>query len=112
VNEDQTKATDFVAAWIASHRHEIGGTDLRFIRQEQHGRTLCAEFETVQHLLQVCAWDHAYCLDILALNKATGADAYIVAGECDGISGLTERLDGFLQWLNVNEPNRNEYFQL
>ncbi len=38
VNEDQTKATDFVAAWIASHRHEIGGTDLRFIRQAWFGK--------------------------------------------------------------------------
>jgi hypothetical protein len=99
-------ATDYVAKWIASHRDEIGGTDIRFIRQEKYGRTLCAEFETPKYLLQLCAWDHAHCLDILALEKENGGNAYIVAGECDGVTGLSERLETFLHWLNVNEPNR------
>jgi hypothetical protein len=41
------------------------------------------------------------------LNKATGETDYIVCGDCDGVAGLTRRLDTFLHWLNVNEPNRN-----
>lgn len=84
---EPTKATDYVAAWVEAHREEIGGTERRLIRQEEHGRTFCAEFETAGHLLQFCAWDHAYCLDILALNMEIGVDDYSVAGECDGISG-------------------------
>lgn len=107
MNEGRTKATDYVAEWITAHRDEIGGNEVKFARQEKYGRTLCAEFDTADHLIQFCAWDNASCLDILALNKTTGADAYIVAGECDGVVGLRQRLDAFLHWLNVNEPDRN-----
>jgi hypothetical protein len=107
VNEETPKATDYVAEWITSHRHEIGGTQLRLIKSEEHGRTFSAEFETPTYLLQFLAWDHAYCLDLLALNKGTGRDDYIVAGECDGVADFSARLEAFLQWINVNEPNRN-----
>ena len=107
MNKKPDKATDYVAAWIISHRNDIGGTQLRLIQQDEYGRTFCAEFETPRYFIQFCAWDHAVCLDILVLNKETGGDDYIVAGECNGISGLAERLDAFLHWLNVNAPNQN-----
>ncbi len=107
MNEELPKATDWVAAWIIAHRDEIGGAEVKFVRQDEYGRTLCAEFDTPEHLIQFCAWDHASCLDILAFNRATKAEAYIVAGGCDGVVGVTQRLDAFMHWLNVNEPNRN-----
>ena len=107
MNEDQTKATDFVAAWLTANRGELGGTDHTSKWSEEYSRSFCAEFETPKYLIQLCAWDHACCLDIQALNKATGSDDYIVAGDCDGVTGLSARLNTFLQWLNANEPNRN-----
>ena len=107
MNEEPTKATDYVASWITTHRNEIGGTQLKLFRQAQYGQTLCAEFETAKFLIQFCAWDHADCLDILALDKETGGDAYVMAGDCDGVTGLLDRLETFLHWLNVNEPIRN-----
>ena len=107
MNEDQTKPSDYVAAWITAHRNELGGTQQKFAWREAYSRMFCAEFETPEHLIQFCAWDNACCLDILTLNKATKETDYMVAGECDGAAGLAQRLDTFLQWLNVNEPNRN-----
>jgi hypothetical protein len=106
VNEDPSNATDYVAAWITAHRSEIGGTQLKIFRQEQYGRTYCAEFETLKYLIQFCAWDHANCLDIQALDKGSGSDAYMVAGDCDGVEGLSDRLNTFLRWLDLNETNR------
>jgi hypothetical protein len=106
-NEDTQKPSDYVAAWITNHRNEIGGTQLRFAWREEYSRMFCAEFETMKYLIQFCAWDHACCLDIQALNKETGGDDYIVAGECNGAAGLYVRLDTFLHWLNINEQNRN-----
>jgi hypothetical protein len=71
VNEDQAKAADYVAEWIASHRKQLGGTNHTSKWREEYSRAFCAEFETPRYLLQVCAWDHACCLDIQALNRAT-----------------------------------------
>jgi hypothetical protein len=107
MNEEPPKPTDYVAAWITAHRNEIGGTQQKFAWREEYSRAFCTEFETRKYLIQFCAWDHACCLDILTLNKATGETDYIVAGECEGVTGLTQRLDAFLHWLGVNELNRN-----
>lgn len=101
--DSQKYASDFVAEWVDAHKAEIGGNQLRFDWREEYSRMFCAEFETSTHLLQFCAWDHAFCLDIQALNKATGNDDYIVAGECNGFVGLSERLNQFLKWLKENE---------
>ena len=106
MNDNPQKATDFVAAWVASYREQIGGTQIKFVQQDTYGRTFCAEFETAKHLIQFCAWDHASCLDIIALDKAAGTDAYVVSGECNGASSLSERLHSFLSWLAVHDSGR------
>ena len=107
MNEDTAQPRDHVAAWIANHQDVFGSAPIKFERREEPARTLVAWFETPKYLIDISAWDHACCLDILALNKATGGTDYIVCGDCDGAVGLTHRLDTFLHWLNVNEPNRN-----
>jgi hypothetical protein len=102
VIEAPSSTTDFVAAWIASHRNQIGGSELQVIRNEQYGRTLCWEFETASHFVQFLAWDHAFCLDLLALNKDSGADDFIVAGSCDDIAGVSARLDSLISWMKTD----------
>lgn len=106
MTSDEPKPTDYVASWVAAHRSEIGGTQLRSAWREEYSRAYCAGFETAKYIIQLDAWDNACCLDILALNKMTEATDYMIAGECDGTTGLSARLDAFLCWLNANEPNR------
>lgn len=107
MNENLPKPADYVASWITAHRNIIGGSQLKFAWREEYSRAFCSEFETMKYFIQFCAWDHACCLDVLALNKATGNVEYNIAGECNGVVGLKERLDTFLHWLNINEHNRN-----
>jgi len=102
VIEAPTSTTDFVAAWVAAHQNHIGGIELRFIRNEEYGRTLCWEFETASHYVQFLAWDHAFCLDLQALNKDSGADDFIVAGSCDDMAGVSARLDSFISWMQTS----------
>jgi len=109
MNGDTTKATDFVADWVAAHRDQFQATDHTSKWSTQNGRTFCADFETPTHFIQLCAWDHACCLDIQALNKDTGAHDYIVAGECAGTPALAQRLDAFLHWITVNKRNSQDY---
>jgi hypothetical protein len=95
---------DYVAEWITSHRKQLGGTNHTSKWREKYSRAFCAEFETPTHVIQVCAWDNAYCLDIPALNKATGSDDYIVVGDCGGVAGLSARLNTFPIWLDTKKP--------
>jgi len=108
MNEEAVKATDYLAEWLVTHRSEIGGQQLKFATQEEYSKTLRVEFETSKYLIHLCAWDHACCLDILAFNKTDEGDDYTVVGECDGAIGLYARLDTFLHWLKVNEPNHHD----
>jgi len=107
VNEEPQTPTDYVANWIATHQREIGGSPIKFDRREEHSSALNAGFETPKFLIDICAWDHACCLDILVLNKKSGGTDYMVCGECDGLLGLAQRLETFLRWLNENESDRN-----
>lgn len=99
MNAELPKASDHVAAWITTHRSEIGGTQISFAWREEYSRAFCAEFETHKYLINISAWDHACCLDILAVNKTTGHEDYISTGDCDGVAGLSGRLETFLHWL-------------
>jgi hypothetical protein len=107
MDEHPKKPTDYVAAWVTTHREAIGGEQRKFAWREEYSREFCAEFETEKYLIQLCAWDHACCLDIQVLNKATNKDEYSVAGDSNGVAGLLERLETFLHWINVNEQNRS-----
>jgi len=104
VVEETGQPRDHVAAWISIHQDAIGSAPIKFERREKPARTLVVWFETPKYLIDISAWDHACCLDILVLNKETGGTDYIVCGECDGTAGLTQRLGAFLYWLNANEP--------
>jgi hypothetical protein len=102
VSEATPCTTDFVASWVTAHRGSIGGAQLRLIRQDQYGPTLCWEFETVSHYIQFLAWDHDYCVDLHALHKDSGADHFLVAGSCEDIVGVSSRLDSFLSWMQTH----------
>jgi len=102
----KTSPTDFVAEWVTAHLEALGGFDHKSRWCEEPSRKFCAQFDTPKYLLQLSAWDHACCLDILAVHKETGHADYCVEGGCEGHAGLAQRLDTFLLWLNANEPHR------
>jgi hypothetical protein len=54
-------------------------------------------------LIDICCWNNADCLDIIALNKNTKKEDFMVAGECDGQMGLSQRLREFLAWLKTTQ---------
>ena len=89
---------DEVEAWIRLHQHRIGTlTRLRRVEAPSYG--LSAWFESPGYLIDIAAWDNAYCLDITALNVATRTTDYFVAGPCEGKPEAARRLETFLRWL-------------
>jgi len=93
------KARDHVERWLEDHQTVIGVAPIKWGRSDQHTEIFNAWYETEKHLVDICCWNHAYCLDIIALNKITKKEDFIVSGECDSEKGLTDRLTQFLSWL-------------
>jgi len=94
--------TDHVAAWLSDHQQRTGVVPARFQKSENPSQ-LNACYETPRYLIDITAWDHASCLDIIALNKATQKEDYVIVGQCADTACLTQRLECFWQWLTSHD---------
>jgi hypothetical protein len=57
------------------------------------------------HFADVCAWDHAYCLDILVYREIGSDDiVWSEAGSCGDEAALRARFDRFCDWIVQHEP--------
>lgn len=90
---------DHVATWLVTNQHRIGSAPVKLERHETPAKTLGVWFSTPKHLIDISVWDHAFCLDIVALSQSSGETDYCVAGSCEDHGGLTKRLNDFLVWL-------------
>ena len=95
------KAREIVQGWLKEHQTQIGVEPSKWESSDLYAETFNAWYETDKHLIDICCWNNADCLDIIALNKGTKKEDFIVAGECDGQIGLTQRLSQFLAWLKT-----------
>jgi len=93
---------DHVENWLRQHQTRIGVPASKWQRSELHAEMFNAWYETEKYLIDICCWNHACCLDIIALNKQSKTEDFIVAGDCDGLEGLSERLAYFENWLEEN----------
>ncbi|MCE9611562.1 MAG: hypothetical protein K8R23_15300 [Chthoniobacter sp.] len=104
MNTPTTSPTDYVDTWLATHQHRIG-SQKRLVKSNIVQK-LCVWFETPMYLIDITAWDSAFCLDIIAINKQTDHADYLVCGSCEDHSGLTERLESFTYWLTSNDSTK------
>jgi hypothetical protein len=89
---------DSVEEWVRLNQHRIG-TLTKLKRVEEPSFCINAWFETSNYIIDICAWDNAFCLDIEALNIATEKTDFCVAGPCENGKALIHRLEMFLQWI-------------
>lgn len=97
------KAREVVQVWLKVHESQIGVEPTKWESSDLYSEKFNAWYETETHVIDISCWNHADCLDIIALNKKTKKEDYMVAGECDGQKGLTQRLMEFLTWLKSTQ---------
>ena len=102
VASESLSARDYVSAWLLANYSRLGLELKRLARAESPAQILSAWLETPELLIDVAALDHAYCLDILILEKTTGNALFSEAGSCETTSGLKVRLLSFASWLEDN----------
>jgi hypothetical protein len=97
------KAREVVQGWLKEHQTQIGVEPSKWESSDLYAEKFIAWYETDTHLIDICCWNNADCLDIIALNKNTKKEDFMVAGECDGQMGLSQRLREFLAWLKTTQ---------
>lgn len=93
---EQVGAATHVLNWISENIRRLG---LQEMERTHPAGGLAAQYETPRHLIAIRVWDHAYCLDILVFDQSTCAQVFSVAGPCDSIDGVQQRLDAFEDWI-------------
>ena len=48
--------------------------------------------------MEICAWDHAFCLDIQVVDVKSGESRFPRAGNCESLQAFRQYLDEFLVW--------------
>jgi hypothetical protein len=99
---ESLSARDYVSAWLVENHERLGLEMKRLARAESPAQILSGWFETPALLIDVTVWDHAYCLDILILEKASGNTVFSEGGSCETTSGLQVRLRSLASWLKEN----------
>jgi hypothetical protein len=96
-------ARDHVETWLAENQDRLGLSRLKLDRTELPAKILSAWFETLRYRIDITAWDHACCLDILVLEQTTDNLVFSEAGSCEDVAGLSNRLCLFSAWLSSHE---------
>jgi hypothetical protein len=99
---ESLSARGYVSAWLVANHARLGLELKRLACAESPAQILSAWLETPELLVDVTAWDHACCLDILVLEKASGNTVFSEAGSCETTSGLKVRLLSLASWLKDN----------
>ena len=95
-------ARNFVSAWLADNHEQLGLRQLKLEFAESPAPTLSAWYEIHEYLVDVAVWEHAFCLDILVLDKSSNALVFSEAGSCEHAAGLLARLSSFSDWLTAH----------
>lgn len=69
-------------------------------RPAGHGAQ-CVEFWTEHSVVQIVAWDHAYCLDVEILDARTSHGTYLCFGPCDTAQKFQATLNEALRHITV-----------
>ena len=102
---ESLSARGYVSTWLLENHARLGLELKRLSRAETPAQILSAWLESPEFLVDVTAWEHAYCLDILILEKASGNTVFSEAGSCETTNGLQARLLSFAAWLKEHVPS-------
>ncbi len=80
------------------------GAELEF-RDSGHGSAY-VRLETKTYMMELCAWDHATCLNVQIIDIKTEESSFPHEGSCDSIEMFEQHLNEFIEWFQ-NEATKN-----
>jgi hypothetical protein len=99
----KTGLTEYVRHWLEAYRSGLGLQEIKLELQEVPLKKLVAWYETPRYVVDIAAWEQAYCLGIMVLDKETDSMIYAVGGACENDEEVYGRLDAFARWLSAHQ---------
>ncbi len=72
------------------------GAELEF--KDTGRNSAYVRLETISHMMELCAWDHACCLDIQIVEIESEKSIFPHTGDCESINEFKEHLKTFIIW--------------
>jgi hypothetical protein len=95
--------TIYVKSWLNAYRRDLGLREIKLEFQEVPAKKLVAWYETSRYVIDIAAWEQAYCLGIMVLDKQADSMIYALGGTCENDEEVYARLDAFARWLSAHQ---------
>ena len=91
-------AIEVCSNWLDAHAKEMHARGIDLERKgEAEGKAAFWLYGS-HHLVDICVWNHAFCLDVLAFESKTNEMVFSEAGSCETPQGVCDRLERFWSW--------------
>ena len=95
--------TVYVKSWLRAYGQDLGLREIKLEFQEVPAKKLVAWYETSRYVIDIAAWEQAYCLGIMVLDKQADSMIYASGGACGNDEEVYGRLDAFARWLSAHQ---------
>ena len=91
-------AVSVLQGWFNANQEYFTETKMVSEFKDSGQNSACINLESDSHIMQLCAWDHASCLDIQILEIASEKSTFPHTGDCKNKIEFESELNDFLEW--------------
>lgn len=84
--------------WFKQNQDYFIGAEMELEFKDAGRNSACVTLECDSHIMQLCAWNHASCLDIQIMDVATEESTLPHTGDCSSREEFEAQLNEFLNW--------------
>ena len=85
-------STTTLHSWFNKNKEYLASNCNELEFKDSGRGSACINLETKKYIISICAWDHAYCLDIEVLDLKTEQSNFLHVGSCASILEFKEYL--------------------
>lgn len=109
---NQVAVRRVISDWLDKNVDRSMFSQKKFEITESPAKGLSAWFETTEFLVDIAAWEHACCLDVIVFEQSSGDVVFSEDGACESEEGLVSRLERLFKWLSEHRgPASNKQHQ-
>ena len=107
MEQDESTATNCLTNWHLRNAQAFTGAraETKLHRDRDRAGTASLEIYTSLYLIEILAWDNAWCLDVQIIELATEAVAFPTVGAQQNREQFEHQLAEFLRWFETSHED-------